>query len=75
MNTTNAAVGTGALVVIGRWAEGNGLEVKVVVGVVGLAVLLALLPDAIAGPFAALIVVASLFRYLPAIVGATKLGE
>lgn len=75
MNTTNAAVGVGALVVVGRWSEGKGMDVKVVVGVIGLAVLLALLPDQIAGPFAALIIVAALFRYVPAIVGATKLGE
>lgn len=71
MNTTNAAVGTGAIVVLGRWSEGDGVEMRIVVGVVFLAVALAILPERLAMPFAWLILAAATFRYVPGIVGKT----
>lgn len=72
MNTTNAAVGTGAIVVLGRWSEGQGISVRIVVGVVFLAFGLAVLPDRLAVPFAWLVLMAVSFRYVPNII--TKTG-
>lgn len=71
MNTTNAAVGTGAIVVLGRWSEGQGISIRVVVGVLFLAFGLAVLPERLAVPFAWLILVAVSFRYAPGLISKT----
>ena len=73
MNTTNAAVGAGVLVTVGRWSEGDTLSVRVVVGVVFLAIILSILPPKVANPFAALVLVAVAFRYLPGVIAKTGL--
>jgi hypothetical protein len=75
VNTTNAAVGTGAIVVLGRWNEGQGISVRVVVGVVFLAFGLSVLPDRLAVPFAWLVLVAVTFRYVPGIVGKSGIAS
>lgn len=75
MNTTNAAVGTGAIVVLGRWSEGQGISIRVVVGVLFLAFGLAVLPERLAVPFAWLILVAVSFRYAPGIITRTGIGN
>lgn len=75
MNTTNMAVGAGVLVTLGRWASGKGLSVRVVVGVVILALALSVLPPKVAKPFAALIIVAVLFKYGPSIINATGITK
>lgn len=74
MNTTNAAVTAGALTVLGRWSEGDSLSVRIVVGVVTLALMLSVLPEKVGRPFAWLIVFAVLFRYGTSIVEATGLA-
>lgn len=74
MNTTNITVGAGALVVLGRWSEGAGMDVKIVVGVVVLAVILSALPDKVSGPLSALVLATVMFRYVPGIITKTGLG-
>ncbi len=70
MEPTNAAVLTGLTVTVGRWADGEKLKGSVIIGAAFLAVGLAALaqgsPD-LAGKFATLIVIVTLFRYGPAI--------
>lgn len=73
MNTTNAAVGTGAIVMLGSWSESKTVDVHVIVGVVFLAFFLSVLPEKIAVPFSWLILAAAAFRYLPGILGNTGL--
>lgn len=75
MNTTNAAVLAGALTVLGRWSEGDDMDVRIVVGVITLAVMLAALPDKVARPFAYLVLAAVLFRYGKGIVDASGITE
>lgn len=75
MNTTTAAVGTGALVVVGRWSEGDTISVRVVVGVVFLAVFLSIMPPKIATQFGYLIMFVVAARYLPGIVGRSGITQ
>lgn len=78
MNTTNAAVGAGALVVVGRWSEPHGpgvLDTRLVVGVVLLAVFLAVLPDKVAQPMSWLILLTLTFRYAPSILAHTGVAQ
>lgn len=63
MNTTNAAVGAGVVVVLGRWSEGDLVDIRVVIGVLIVAFVLAALPDEVAEPFAWLILIGCLWRY------------
>lgn len=75
MNTTTAAVVTGAVVYAGRWSEGKTLDVKVAVGTAGVALILSLIGQGnakLGEQFGVLILVAALFRYLPNMV--KKLG-
>lgn len=74
MNTTNMAVASGALVMVGRWSQDKGMDVRIVVGVVVLAILLSALPDPVAGPMAALILTAVLFTYGPGIIKKTGIA-
>lgn len=46
MNTTTVAVGTGALVVAGRWANNEPFDVKVAIGVGAYAICLSILSAA-----------------------------
>lgn len=46
MNTTTVAVGTGAIVVAGQWANNKPLNIKVAIGVGAYAVCLAILSAA-----------------------------
>lgn len=46
MNTTTAAVGTGAIVVAGRWAGGQPIDIQIAIGVGVYAVALAMLSSA-----------------------------
>lgn len=75
MNTTNAAVGTGAIAVLGSWSEGRGISIRVVVGIVFLAVFLSVLPQRLAVPFAYLILTAVAFRYMPGIIARTGIAK
>lgn len=63
MNTTNAAVGTGAIVILGRWSEGDNVDIRIIIGVLIIAFVLAVLPEEISEPLAWLILIAVLFRY------------
>lgn len=70
MNPVPAAVTIGLLTVLGRWARGKTLTIDTVVGVVVLAVLLAMLDQVnnkLARAFGALAVVAVAIVHLPAI--------
>lgn len=76
MNTTNAAVGIGTVVVLGRWSESTApIDGRIIVGVTALAVGLAVLPDNLAQPFAWLVLIVVLFRYFPSIIGHTGLAN
>jgi hypothetical protein len=78
MNTTNAVVLTGLVVVAGHWANGKKLSVRLAIGTGGLVLFLSALnessPD-LAGKFAVLILLAAVFMYAPGVVkkaGLTK---
>jgi uncharacterized membrane protein YfcA len=49
MNTTTVAVGTGAVVVAGRWANGEQVNIKIAIGVGAYAICLSILSAADAG--------------------------
>lgn len=70
LSTTNAAVLTGATVTVGKWAAGETLDIKTVVGATFLAIGLSVMDEVapeLASKFAMLVVVIALFAYLPAI--------
>lgn len=70
MNTTNAVLMTGLIVVAGRWSSDKPLDIKLAVGTAGLALFLAVLnsnsPE-LASKFAVLILVGAVFMYGPGI--------
>lgn len=67
MNTTNAAVGTGVIVVLGKWAKDETLDVGIVVGSAVFAVALSILPEPLGDKFALLVLMLAGFIYGPAI--------
>jgi hypothetical protein len=76
MNTTNAVVLTGLVVVAGRWANDKPLDIKLAVGTAGLAIFLSVLNSSnpeLAGKFTALILLAAVFLYGPGIAEKTGL--
>ncbi len=75
MNTTNGAVGTGLLVVLGSWSEGKGISIRLVVGVLFLSYFMAILPERLAVPFMWLILTAVTFRYAPGIIAKTGITK
>lgn len=75
MNTTNAVVMTGGLAVLGRWSEGDGVDVRLMVAIVILALMLSSFPEKIAQPLAYLMLAAVLFKYGPAIIDKTGVRE
>lgn len=78
MDTTNSAVLTGVTVTVGRWAEGQSLDMRVVVGSAFLAVGLAGLGAVnteLAQNFGVLILVAALFRYGVSIINKTGITK
>lgn len=75
MNTTTAAVATGAIVTFGTWAQEKPLTIKIAIGTGGVALILSLISqsnESLAQKFGTLILLAAAFAYLPAIV--KKLG-
>jgi hypothetical protein len=70
MNTTNAVLMTGLVVVAGRWAGGKPLDIRMAVGTAGLALFLAVInsssPD-LASKFAVLVLISAVFLYGPTI--------
>jgi hypothetical protein len=78
MNTTNAVVLTGVLVVGGKWAQGTNLNIRIAIGIWALSLFLAVMNESepeLASKFAILVVLGALFLYGPAIVkkiGLTK---
>jgi hypothetical protein len=76
--TTDAAMLTGTVVVVGRWAEGKKLDIKVIVGSVFLAVGLTVIGmgnEKLGQQFAVLILVAALLRYFMPIAKKTGLTK
>lgn len=67
IDTTSMAVGTGALVTVGRWAQGDGLSVNVVIGATFFAVGLAVLPQEIGEKFAVVVLIIAVLTYVPQI--------
>lgn len=75
MNTTGVVVATGVIVIGGRWANGDPVDVKIGVGFGVYALMLSLLTEAnpkLAGQFSILVLVMASFRY--AVPVAQKLG-
>lgn len=73
MNPIATAVTAGALVALGKWSRGQTLNVDNVIGVVGIAISLAVieqLDERIGNAFAVLILVSIASVHLPAIVKA-----
>lgn len=69
-STTNAIVLTGAVVTVGRWAEGKPLSIKVVTGGAIAAVSLALVSEVapqVGTQLGIVVVVVALFTYFPPI--------
>lgn len=70
MNTTNAVLMTGLVVVAGHWASGKSLSIRLAVGTAGLSLFLAVLNESnpeLAAKFAVLILVGAVFMYGPGI--------
>ena len=75
MNTTTAAVLTGAVVYAGRWSEDKDLDVRVAIGTAGIALILSVIAqgnEKLGQQFGVLILVAAAFKYIPNIT--KKLG-
>lgn len=79
MTPVITAVVVATMTVLGRWARGKTLSIDVVVGVVVMAIALAIIEtgnEKLAKAFATLIVVGVAFAHVPAILNATGLkGE
>lgn len=78
MNPVAAGVITGAMVVVGNWADGKTPTINHAIGVAGLTIGLALMDqanDKLATMFAWLIVLTVSFVYFPKIVKATGLSD
>lgn len=70
MDTTNAAVGIALLTVAGRWSQGKKLDIRVGIGMAGLALGLAAINQSqpeIASKLALLVLLSAVFLYGPAI--------
>jgi len=66
MNPTTSAALTGVIVAAGHWSKGKKLPIEVIVGIMFVAIFLALMGEAnekFAGQFGLLIVAGSLFVY------------
>lgn len=77
MNVVTTAIGTGAIVMAGRWAEGKGVELKIAIGATTLAIFLSILESAneqFAGQVGLMILIAALFRYIPSFVHGGDFG-
>lgn len=70
MNTTNAVVLTGLIVVAGHWANGKQMSIRLAIGTGALALFLSALnqssPD-LAAKFSMLILLAAVFMYAPGV--------
>jgi hypothetical protein len=67
VNTTTIAVGTGAIVVAGRWANKQPVDIKIAIGIGAYAISLSLLSAAdpqIAGTLALIVLASACFYYL-----------
>jgi hypothetical protein len=77
MDTTTGIVSVGALVVAGKWAAGEQLNIKIAIGVGVLAVALAVMdafnPD-LAGKFVIAVLFLAAVKYLPPLVQKLGLG-
>jgi hypothetical protein len=77
MDTTAAVVGTGVLVVAGKWAAGETITIKLAIGVGVLALCFAVFdavnPD-LASKFALLVLFFAALKYLPPLVGKLNLA-
>ena len=70
MDPVPAALAIGAITTLGRWANGKGLTINTVVGVVGIAVSLALIEQVspeIARSFGVLVLLGTSIVFLPQI--------
>jgi hypothetical protein len=78
VNTTNAVLMTGLIVVAGHWADDKKLSVRLAVGTAGLSLFLSVLNSSspeLAGKFAVLVLVGAVFLYGPSIVKKTGLAK
>lgn len=78
MRPVPAAVVAGALIVAGKWSDGNEPTIDNAIGVAGIALGLALLEQAnpqLASGFAVLIVLSVAFIYLPVLAKNTGLAR
>lgn len=77
MDTIGATVGTGVLVVAGKWAAGEPITIKIAIGVGVLALCFAVFdamnPD-LASKFAIMVLLLAAFKYLPPLVSKLNLG-
>ena len=77
MDTIAATVGTGVLVVAGKWAAGETITIKIAIGVGVLALCFAVFdamnPD-LASKFAMLVLFFAALKYLPPLVTKLNLG-
>lgn len=66
MDTTTAAVGTGVIVIAGRWSTGQPITIQIGIGVGVYALALSAISsvnDPLAGKFAILVLLAAVFIY------------
>jgi len=78
MSPVVAAVTVAAMTTLGRWARGKGLTVETVVGLVGVALGLAVIEQAnpkLARGFGTLVVIGVAVAHLPIIINASGLAK
>ncbi len=76
MDTTTSTLLAGAIVVVGRWVEGEHVGTRIVVGIIGTALAVSLIGNAndkLGRTFGLLVLVTAVFRYAVPILQKTGL--
>lgn len=66
MDTTTSTLLAGTLVIVGRWAQGKPINVRIIIGLIGSAIFLSLIAEAddkLARNFGAMVLLTALFVY------------
>lgn len=78
MDTSTSMILLAVVVTTGKWSQGKGLDIRVVIQAVFLAVMLAVLGEsqpAFAKKFGVLILVGAVFYYVPSVLEKTGLSK
>lgn len=78
MNTTTSTLLAGSIVIMGRWAQDKPINSRIVIGIMGTAIMLSLINEAdngLARAFGGLVLVTAVFAYAPDILKKTGLTK